>query len=78
MKMYLTESCHYRLVIRAKTGRAATAWAARRYGTVVGPFQSRAATQAELREHLKAGAVFWDAVTRAPMEREEAYALADA
>jgi len=74
--LFVTTCPEYRVVVRALSARSATNWAQKRYGTAVGTFHSKVAGSEELRAHLEAGAVFWDADTDTVIPRDEAHALA--
>lgn len=76
MKLFVTEGDVGRAVIRAKTIGGAQSFMRKRYGSIGGPYRSRQATQEDLQEQLRWGAMFFDAETATSMPRDEAYALA--
>lgn len=75
-QLFVTEGSIGRAVVLAKTIGGAQSFMRKRYGSLGGPYHSRRATQEDLREHLRGGAVFFDAQAETSMPRDEAYALA--
>lgn len=60
MTMFVVEGGMGRLVMAAHNSRSAVSICRKKYGTVNDPIIARAASQADMVEHLRGGAVFFD------------------
>lgn len=73
-KMFMVECRRGRFALRAASRRQATTYARREYGLDARPFTAKPASVADLQEHLRCGAVFFD-VDDTTIPRDEAYAM---